>query len=253
MMTLTRSKISMMIAAVAAVMSFAATGCTDEEPKTPAEQLLQAAQDGNKRIDKILRNNEVLTAQIVAETLEPIDKASVKVNAELISWQEKTVDPQFQAREIEIYLKAGTEIANLTAKLDAQGFELGEGSADTCGSGGSGEDCECSDVTITPEPDAGSGTTTDPDTTTSPPGDGSATLAAPDDPEGVVQITQKAYWKRYLCRVACAGVQTACTLACGPIVVGGVTVPLAVVCVGLCSAAGALCQDACGQSYPNCR
>ena len=246
MMILNRTKSSMMMAAIAAVMTFAAIGCTEDEPKTPAEQLLQAAQDGNKRIDALLAHHEVLTSQIVSETLAPIDTATAKFNAEVTSWQDNTkVDPKRQGHEIDVYTKAGSEIANLTAKLSAEGFALTAGS-DSCGSGGSGSDCGCDTVT-TPTP-------TPP--TTTPPGGGSGSAAArvavADDTDEIM-ITQTVYWKRYLCKGACGTAQVACTVACGPIFVGGVTVPAAVACVLGCTLLGALCQDACGESYPNCR
>jgi hypothetical protein len=177
MMITNRIKGSMMMAAFTAVMTFAAMGCTDEEPKTPAEQLLQAAQDGNKRIDAVLAHHEVLTTQIVSETLAPIDDATEGFNAELISWQDVQVDPKFQSHELEIYAKAGVEIANLTAKLDAQGFALGSAvppdGSDSCTSG---SDCECSEVAPAPTDITREG--------------------VDSDPAGMGDLTEKVYWPR---------------------------------------------------------
>lgn len=238
MMNMNRTKSTMLMAAIAAAMTFSAMGCTDEAPKTPAEQLLQAAQDGNKRIDTLLKNHEVLTTQIVSETLSPIDKAGEVFNAELISWQDAPADAAYLEHELATYQKASVEIANLTAKLDAEGFALGAVGSGGSGSGSAGctgEDCGCDTVVADPDiatPERQAGT---------------------EDPAGIAGLTEKVYWKRLACRAACGAAQALCSAACGPIVVGGVTVPLAVACVAACGVAGGLCQEACAQSYPNCR
>ena len=109
MMSMNRVKTSLMMTALAAVMSIA-TGCADEKPKTPAEQLLEAAQDGNKRIDNLLGDHAVLTTQIVSETLLPITQASDRFNEEVTGWQQVPADEQYQIHEFEVFQKAGTEI-----------------------------------------------------------------------------------------------------------------------------------------------
>lgn len=218
MMSMNRVKTSLMMTALAAVMSIA-TGCADEKPKTPAEQLLEAAQDGNKRVDNLLGDHAVLTTQIVSETLLPITQASDRFNEEVTGWQQVPADEQYQIHEFEVFQKAGTEIANLSAKLDAEGFALGSAGSgsDTC----TGDSCDCNEVTTT-EPTIETRT---------------------GDPVDVVTITQSVYWKEIGCKLACAGVVATMTAACGP---------GAPVCAGFAIAWGVLCNVACGKKYPNC-